>query len=137
MLEKVSGMEIKKNLDDAVREPVQLTTDSFSVSWLGNASTSNTTFVETIYSGDQLGAQVVVTGTPTWDVACVITFTPVNCQLKSGQSKVDIVVNGGNLGVTFLTTITPTDAYKGKTVQFRVTIEGSRGAVLYARGSIG
>ena len=66
--------------------------------------------------------------------ACVITVIPKNCELKSGKDKVEIAIDGANLGQTFLNYITPKASYKGQTVKFAVTIVGAEGAVFYARG---
>lgn len=137
--EKLAGMKLEeKDLEGVITEPVQRASSSFNISWLGSAGTTNSATVQqTDYNGKQLGIQVVVTGTPTWDVACFITVTPLNCELKSGAANVRIAIGGGNLGVTHLADITPKDSYKGTTVQFLVSITGTPDGVFYARGEIG
>lgn len=137
-VEKLEGMQISEaDLEKAVCEPSSKASDSFNISWLGEASSTNAAVVETTYSGGNLLISVVVTGTPTAGVTCVITAVPLNCKLKSGDSKETIAIYGSNLGYTFFGNITPTDDYIGSTVQFSVSISGVQGAVLYAKGNIG
>lgn len=140
MMEKVKGLEIDKlDLDNVVTESeVLANTNFFNISWLGSSGVTNGAVVEQKnYDGKALGIEVVVTGTPTWGTACVITVIPKNCELKSCKEKVEIAIDGANLGMTFLNYITPKASYKGQTVKFAVTIFGAPGAVLYARGDIG
>ena len=137
--EKLAGIKLEeKDLEGVITEPVQRAGSSFNISWWGSAGTTNSATVQqTDYNGKQLGIQVVVTGTPTWDVACFITVTPLNCELKSGAANVRIAIGGGNLGITHLADITPKDSYKGTTVKFLVSITGTPDGVFYARGEIG
>ncbi|MDE7182914.1 MAG: hypothetical protein K2O40_00265 [Lachnospiraceae bacterium] len=69
-------------------------------------------------------------------VACILTLTPLNCELKSGESHAYVAVDGSQLGVTHLLDITPKDSYKGTNVKFQVSIRGAQSAILYARGEI-
>ncbi len=138
--ERISGLETSDmDLEGAIREPIHAVfTSNFNISWLGTVGVNNVATVEqTNYDGKRLSIQVVVTGTPTWGTACVITVTPVNCELKSGAQNVKIEILGGNLGVTFLSDITPKESYKGKNVQYTVSIVGAPDGVFYARGAIG
>lgn len=140
MMEKIKGLELETlDLDNAMTESEVLSnTNFFNISWLGSSGVTNGAVVEQKnYDGKALGIEVVVTGTPTWGAACVITVIPKNCELKSGKDKVEIVIDGANLGQTFLSYITPKASYKGQTVKFAVTIFGAPEAILYARGDIG
>ncbi|MCM1500466.1 MAG: hypothetical protein NC124_18550 [Clostridium sp.] len=137
-MDKIQGLELtEEELANVVNEPVIKASSDFSISWLGSSGSTNSASVQTTYSGGTLGISVVVTGTPTWGTACVITVTPTNCELKSGKSNVTISIDGGNLGNTFLSYITPKSSYKGKTVKYTVSIRGAGDAVLYAKGNIG
>lgn len=127
--------EIKMSDEDRVSDVKA--SSNFSISWLGSASSSNSASVQTTYSGGNLGVSVVVTGTPVAGVACVVTVTPTNCELKSGDSKVTITIDSANLGTTFLSDITPSSSYKGITVKYTVSIKGGTGDILYAKGNIG
>ena len=140
MVDKIKWLEIDAlALDNMVTESeVMANTNSFNISWLGSSGVTNGAVVEQKnYDGKGLGIEVVVTGTPTWGVACVITVIPKNCELKSGKDKVEIAIDGANLGRTFLNYITPKSSYAGQTVKFAVTIVGAEGAIFYARGDIG
>lgn len=137
-MDKIQGLELtEEELANAVKELAVKASSDFSISWLGSSGSTNSASVQTTYSGGTLGIAVVVTGTPTWGTACVITVTPTNCELKSGNKNVTISIDGGNLGNTFLSYITPTSSYKGKTVKYTVSIRGAEDAVLYAKGNIG
>lgn len=134
-MEKINGMENVGLCSEATQ--LSSGSSSFNISWLGTSGSTNSASVEVYYGGGSLGGQVVVTGTPTWGTACVISFIPTNCMLASGESKVSISILGANLGTTFLTGITPNSSYGGTTVRFSVTINGASGAVLYASGGVG
>lgn len=137
-MEKVQGLKLTEaELVNAVKERDVRASSEFYISWLGSSGSTNSASVQTTYSGGTLGISVVVTGTPTLGTACVITVTPTNCELKSGNNNVTIAIDSNNLGSTFLAYITPTSAYKGKTVKYAVSIKGAQDAILYAKGNIG
>lgn len=125
-----------EKMENETEKSMPLASSNFSISWTGSPSASNSAIVETRYNGNKLEAQVVADGTPTWDAACSIKFTPQNCQLKSGNPNEEITIDSLNFNQTFLVRITPTDAYIGKNVQFIVTVRGLSGNVVYVRGSI-
>lgn len=138
MLEKTQGMQINEELlKRNSGQKGQLYASSFNISWLGGPGATNAAVVETTFESNSLGAQVVVTGTPTWGIACKIAYTPINCKLASGNSSVEVYVEGANLGTTFLSIITPESSYKGQVVKFQVSITAAADSVLYANGAIG
>lgn len=138
MIEKIQGMQIsEEQLKKNGGQKGQLYASSFNISWLGGPGSTNGAVVETTFESNKLGAQVVVTGTPTWGTACKIAYTPINCKLASGDSNVEVYIEGANLGTTFLSNITPESSYKGQVVKFQVSITAAADSVLYANGAIG
>lgn len=136
---KLPGLKLSEEEQRLCQTTESLTRASsdYYISWLGASGATNSALVSGTYSGNRMWITAVVTGTPTWDTACTITAVPTNCKLKSGESKAVIAIHGGTLGTTHFLEVTPTDAYKGKTVTFSVSIRGADGAVFYASGSIG
>ena len=58
-----------------------------------------------MYTSGKLYVGILVTGTPTWGMACSITVTPINYSLKSGETGKILGVS--ELGKNLLIDVTP------------------------------
>lgn len=126
--------DVLKQGNDSAKTATGVT--EYNISWLGSPGPTNSASMSTYYTGDSRWMTAVVTGTPTWGLACVISAVPQNYKLKSGASKVTQEVLGQNLGTTVFLDITPAAGYENTTLKVTATISGGNGTVFYAHGSV-
>lgn len=106
---------------------------SCTIKWMGYASSENNGNISMDYSKGNLFMGILLSGTPIMGRACIISAHALNLEFKDGGKEVRLGIDGGNFGKTILMDVTPKNTYKGKSLDFAVTIAAATTSVIIAK----
>lgn len=109
---------------------------SYNISWQGASGATNAATVSTYYTGGSLFVSAIASGTASWGPACVVTATPTNYKLKTGNASVSCEIESTNFGNSYIIDVTPAAKYKNTTIRVSMSVSSSKGMVIYVHGSI-
>lgn len=104
-----------------------------TIRWNGYASAENNGNISIDYSSGTLNMGILLTGTPIIGWACTISAHALNFKYKNGETVVSMLIDGSNFNKTLLMDVTPDKSYKGKSLDFTVTIAAATGSIIQAK----